>query len=96
MKTKTFDFTTHKYKKVIFTIDSDYTELVEAVDLEYTKKGYDLKVKTFLDDDEFKRFYSPDPIEFCSNTLNWELGESCSEVNIYNPSKKDYENYFLD
>ena len=88
--------TKHKYKKVIFTIDSDYTELVEAVDLEFTKKGSDLKIKTFLDDKEFKRFYSPDPIEFCSNTLNWELGESCSEVNIYNPSKKDYENYFLD
>ena len=43
--------TKHKYKKVIFTIDSDYTELVEAVDLEFTKKGSDLKVKTFLDDD---------------------------------------------
>ena len=56
MRTKTFDFTTHKYKKVIFTIDSDYTELVEAVDLEYTKKGHDLKVKTFLDAEEFRRF----------------------------------------
>ena len=88
--------TKHKYKKVIFSIDSDFTELVEAVDLEFTKRGSDLKIKTFLDDKEFKRFYSPDPIEFCSNTLNWELGESCSEVNIYNPSKKDYENYFLD
>ena len=88
--------TTHKYKKVIFTIDCDYTELVEAVDLEFTKKGSDLKIKTFLDPEEFKRFYSPDPIEFCSNTLNWELGETCSEVKIYNPSKKDYENYFLD
>ena len=88
--------TKHKFQKVIFTIDSDYTELVEAVDLEYTKKGSDLKVKTFLDDDEFKKFYSPDPIEFCSNTLNCELGESCSEVNIYKPSKNYYENYFLD
>ena len=96
MKTKTFDFTTHKYKKVIFTIDSDYTELVEAVALEYTKTGHDLKVKTFLDAEEFERFYDPDPYNFAFNTLNPELAESCSEVNIYNPSKKDYENYFLD
>lgn len=96
MKTKTFDFTTHKYKKVIFTIDSDYTELVEAVDLEYTKKGYDLKVKTFLDAEEFRRFYDPDPYNFAFNTLNPELAESCSDAKIYNPSKKDYENYFLD
>ena len=47
--------TKHKYKKVIFTIDSDFTELVEAVDLEFTKRGSDLKIKTFLDDKEFKR-----------------------------------------
>ena len=88
--------TKHKFKKVIFTIDSDYQELVEAVGLDYSKKGYDLKVKTMLDPEEFKRFYSPDPIEFCSNTLNWELGESCSEVHIYNPSKQDYLDYEID
>ena len=88
--------TKHKFKKVIFTIDSDYQELVEAVGLDYSKNGYDLKVKTMLDPEEFKNFYSPDPIEFCSNTLNWELGESCSEFHIYNPSKKDYLEYDID
>ena len=76
--------TKHKFKKVIFTIDSDYQELVEAVGLDYSKNGYDLKIKIFLDDEEFKRFYSKDEVEFCSNTLNYELGESCSEVHIYN------------
>ena len=86
----------HEFKKIIFTIDCDYEELVDGISLDYSRSGTDLKIKTFLDDKEFKRFYSPDPIEFCSNTLNWELGESCSEVNIYNPSKEDYKNYYLD
>tara|TARA_B100000085_G_scaffold277225_1_gene297368 strand:- start:634 stop:924 length:291 start_codon:yes stop_codon:yes gene_type:complete len=96
MKIKTFDFTKHKCKKVIFTIDSDYTELVEAVDLEYTKRGYDLKVKTFLDAEDLQSFYDPDPYIFAFNTLNPELAESCSDAKIYNPSKKDYEDYYLD
>ena len=88
--------TKHKFKKVIFTIDSDYQELVEAVGLDYSKNGYDLKIKIFLDQEEFKKFYSKDEVTFCSNTLNWELGESCSEVHIYNPSKKDYLEYEID
>ena len=88
--------TTHKCKKIIFTIDSDYLELVEAIGLDYSKFGSDLKIKIFLDAEEFRRFYNPDPYNFAFNTLNPELAESCSEVNIYNPSKKDYENYFLD
>ena len=96
MTTKTFDFTTHKFKKVIFTIDGDFEPLVENFDLEYTKSGYDLKIKVFLDAEEFRRFYDPDPYNFAFNTLNPELAESCSEVNIYNPSKKDYKNYHLD
>ena len=96
MKTKTFDFTTHKFKKVIFTIDGDFEPLVENFDLEYTKSGYDLKIKVFLDPEEFKRFYSKDEVIFCSRCLNYELGETCSEVHIYNPSKEDYKNYYLD
>ena len=88
--------TKHKYKKVIFTIDIDYLDLVEALDLDHIKKGTDIKIICFLDSEEYKRFYNPDPYNFCFNTLNPELAESCSEVNIYNPSKKDYENYFLD
>ena len=96
MKTKTFDFTTHKFKKVIFTIDGDFEPLVENCDLEYTKSGYDLKIKVFLDAEELRRFYSKDEVIFCSRCLNYELGETCSEVHIYNPSKKDYKNYHLD
>tara|TARA_R100001198_G_scaffold62849_1_gene36712 strand:- start:81 stop:350 length:270 start_codon:yes stop_codon:yes gene_type:complete len=88
--------TTHKCKKVIFTIDSDYLELVEAIGLDYSKFGSDLKIKIFMDKVELKKYYDPDPYNFAFNTLNPELAESCSEVNIYNPSKKDYENYFLD
>ena len=96
MKKTIFDFTKHKCKKVIFTIDSDFTELVEAVGLEYKKFGSDLKIKTFLDAEELRRFYDPDPENFAFNALNPELSETCSEVHIYNPSKKDYENYYLD
>ena len=86
----------YKCKKIIFTIDSDYLELVEAIGLDYSKFGSDLKIKIFLDAQEFKQFYDPDPYNFCFNTLNPELAESCSDAKIYNPSKKDYENYYLD
>ena len=36
---------THKCKKIIFTIDSDYLELVESIGLDYSKFGSDLKIK---------------------------------------------------
>ena len=86
----------HEFKKIIFTIDCDYEELVDAIGLDYSRSGTDLKIKIFLDQEEFKKFYSKDEVEFCSNTLNWELGESCSEVHIYNPSKQDYLDYEID
>ena len=44
---RTFDFTKHKCKKVIFTIDSDYLELVDAIGLDYSRSGSDLKIKYF-------------------------------------------------
>ncbi len=88
--------TTHKCKKIIFTIDSDYLELVDAIGLNYSRSGSDLKIKMFLDKAELKRVYDPDPYNFAFNTLNPELAETCSEAKIYNPSKKDYENYYLD
>jgi hypothetical protein len=88
--------TKHKCKKIIFTIDCDYEELVDAIGLDYSRHGTDLKIKVFLDPDEFKRFYSKDEVTFCSRCLNYELGETCSEVHIYNPSKEDYKNYYLD
>ncbi len=86
----------YKCKKIIFTIDSDYLELVEAIGLDYKKFGSDLKIKIFLDAQEFQQFYDPDPYNFAFNTLNPELAESCSDAKIYNPSKEDYENYYLD
>ena len=86
----------YKCKKIIFTIDSDYLELVEAIGLDYKKFGSDLKIKIFLDSQEFQQFYDPDAYNFAFNTLNPELAESCSDAKIYNPSKEDYENYFLD
>ena len=96
MKKRIFDFTKHKCKKVIFTIDSDYLDLVDCIGLDYTRSGYDLKIKLFLDAEEFRMFYDPDPENFAFNALNPELSETCSEVHIYNPSKKDYEEYDLD
>ena len=88
--------TTHKCKKIIFTIDCDYEELVDAIGLDYSRSGSDLKIKMFLDKAELKRVYDPDPYNFAFNTLNPELAETCSDAKIYNPSKKDYENYYLD
>ena len=40
---------TIELKKVIFTLDIDYLELVDAVGLDYTKRGTDLKVSCYLD-----------------------------------------------
>ena len=41
-------------KKVIFTLDIDYLELVDCIGLDYTKRGHDLKVSVYLDEDEIK------------------------------------------
>ena len=87
---------THKCKKIIFTIDSDYLELVESIGLDYSKFGSDLKIKIFLDQQDLKEFYDPDPYNFAFNTLNPELAESCSDAKIYNPTKKDYLEYEID
>ena len=87
---------THKCKKIIFTIGSDYLELVESIGLDYSKFGSDLKIKIFLDQQDLKEFYDPDPYNFAFNTLNPELAESCSDAKIYNPTKKDYLEYELD
>ena len=87
---------THKCKKIIFTIDSDYLELVESIGLDYSKFGSDLKIKIFLDQQDLKEFYDPDPYNFAFNTLNPELAESCSDAKIYNPTNKDYLEYELD
>ena len=40
----------HDWKfRVVFTIDCDYEELVEAIDLDYVRRGSDLKVSCYTD-----------------------------------------------
>ena len=78
-------------KKVIFTLDIDYLELVDAVGLDYTKKGTDLKVSVYLDREEMTEYFDKDPYNFAFNCLNPELAESCSNFKIYKMSKEEQE-----
>ena len=80
---------TTELKKVIFTLDIDYLELIEAVGLKHTIKGNDVKVLVLLDTEELEEYFNNDPYIFASNCLNEELGESCSDFRIYKPTKKD-------
>ena len=82
---------TMELKKVIFTIDIDYEELVDAVGLDYTKRGSDIKVSVYLDEDEIEEYFDKDPYNFAFNCLNPELAESCSDFKIYKMSKKEQE-----
>ncbi len=81
--------TREELKKVIFTLDIDYLELIEAVGLKHTVRGNDVKVLVLLDSEEMEEYYNEDPYIFASNCLNEELGESCSEFRIYKPTEKD-------
>ena len=78
-------------KKVIFTLDIDYLELVDAVGLDYTKRGTDLKVSVYLDQEEITEYFDKDPYNFAFNCLNPELAESCSDFKIYKMSKEEQE-----
>ena len=80
---------TIELKKVIFTIDIDYEELVDAVGLDYTKRGSDLKVSVYLDQNEMTDYFDKDPYNFAFNCLNPELAESCSDFKIYKMSKEE-------
>ena len=80
---------TNELKKVIFTIDIDYEELVDAVGLDYTKRGTDLKVSVYLDEEEMTEYFDKDPYNFAFNCLNPELAESCSDFKIYKMSKEE-------
>ena len=82
---------TPELKKVIFTLDIDYLELVDAVGLDYTKRGTDLKVSVYLDEEEMKEYYDKDSYNFAFNCLNPELAESCSSFKIYKMSKEEQE-----
>ena len=87
---------TIELKKVIFTLDIDYLELVDAIGLDYSTSGNDLKVSVYLDQDEMEEYFDKDPYNFAFNCLNPELAESCSDAKIYNPTKKDYLEYEID
>ena len=45
---------TTELKKVIFTLDIDYLELIEAVGLKHTIRGNDVKVEVLLDSEELE------------------------------------------
>ena len=55
------------------------------------KKGTDLKVSVYLDNQEMQEFYDKDPYKFAFNTLNPELAESCSSFKIYKMSKEEQQ-----
>ena len=82
---------TNELKKVIFTLDIDYLELVDAVGLDYTKKGTDLKVSVYLDKQKMEEYYNKDAYNFAFNCLNPELAESCSSFKIYKMSKEEQQ-----
>ena len=82
--------TTTKYKHIVFTIDSDYEELVDAVGLDYTRRGSDLKVSLGLTEDELKESYDKDPEIFCANVLNPTFAESCSKATVRNAKEGEY------
>ena len=70
--------------RVIFTIDCDYEELVQAIDLDYVRRGSDLKVSCYTNStQELESWLHPDFSTFCENVLNPELAESCSYAVVY-------------
>ena len=75
----------HDWKfRVVFTIDCDYEELVEAIDLDYVRRGNDLKVSCYTDSQiELESWLEPEYDKFCENVLNPELAESCSFATVY-------------
>ena len=82
---------TNELKKVIFTLDIDYLELVDAIGLDYSTSGNDLKVSVYLDQDEMEEYFDNDPYNFAFKCLNPELAESCSSFKIYKMSKEEQE-----
>ena len=82
-KTKTI------YKHLVFTIDSDFTELVDAIGLDYTKYGTDIKVSVKLPADEVEQYFDEDPEIFCANVLNETLAETCSKVTVRNAKEEN-------
>ena len=82
---------TNELKKVIFTLDIDYLELVDAIGLDFSTSGNDLKVSVYLDEEEMTEYFDNDPYNFAFNCLNPELAESCSKFKIYKMSKEEQQ-----
>ena len=62
----------------------DYEELVEAIGLDYVRRGSDLKVSCYTDKKhELESWLEPEYDKFCENVLNPELAESCSYAVVY-------------
>jgi hypothetical protein len=78
------------YKHVVFTIDIDFVELVDAIGLDYTRRGDDLKVSVGLPADEIDQYFDEDPERFCANVLNDELAETCTKVTVRNAKEGQY------
>ena len=79
------DQTKHQYKyRIVFTIDCDYEELVQAIDLDYVRRGSDLKVSCYTNsNNQLESWLEPEYDKFCGNVLNEELAESCSYAMVY-------------
>ena len=70
--------------RVVFTIDCDYEELVDAIGLDFIRRGSDLKVSCYTDSKtELESWLEPEYDKFCENVLNPELAESCSFATVY-------------
>jgi hypothetical protein len=70
--------------RVVFTIDCDYEELVDAIGLDFVRRGTDLKVSCYTDSQtELESWLEPEYDKFCENVLNPELAESCSFATVY-------------
>ena len=78
------------YKHVVFTIDIDFIELVDAIGLDYTRRGDDLKVSVGLTAEEVQQCFHEDPQIFCANTLNDTLAETCTKVTVRNAKDGEY------
>ena len=85
----------HQYKyRVVFTIDCDYEELVQAIDLDYVRRKSDLKVSCYTNStQELESWLDPDFTTFCENVLNPDLAESCSYVMVYRKPRRGPNRY---
>ena len=91
---KTASYSQESYIMVVFTIDCDYEELVQAIDLDYVRRKSDLKVSCYTNStQELESWLDPDFTTFCENVLNPDLAESCSYVMVYRKPRRGSNRY---